>query len=75
MSVSAFNRRWGGGDPESFDAPRRAAHLHCARIALDAFNPGGGGENRAFIHHTHFDERGLGHLALGLAKASASRWR
>lgn len=23
-----------------------------------------------FIHHTHFDERGLGHLALGLAKAS-----
>lgn len=22
------------------------------------------------IHHTHFDERGLGHLALGLAKAS-----
>jgi 2-succinyl-5-enolpyruvyl-6-hydroxy-3-cyclohexene-1-carboxylate synthase len=27
-------------------------------------------ENRAFIHHTHFDERGLGHLALGLAKAS-----
>jgi 2-succinyl-5-enolpyruvyl-6-hydroxy-3-cyclohexene-1-carboxylate synthase len=27
-------------------------------------------ENRAFIPHTHFDERGLGHLALGLAKAS-----
>lgn len=23
-----------------------------------------------FIHHTHFDERGLGHLALGLAKVS-----
>lgn len=27
-------------------------------------------ENPAFIHHTHFDERGLGHLALGLAKVS-----
>ncbi|MDU3899943.1 MAG: 2-succinyl-5-enolpyruvyl-6-hydroxy-3-cyclohexene-1-carboxylic-acid synthase, partial [Enterobacter sp.] len=27
-------------------------------------------ENRVFIHHTHFDERGLGHLALGLAKVS-----
>lgn len=27
-------------------------------------------ENRALIHHTHFDERGLGHLALGLAKVS-----
>ncbi|EKF63256.1 2-succinyl-5-enolpyruvyl-6-hydroxy-3-cyclohexene-1-carboxylic-acid synthase [Serratia plymuthica A30] len=26
--------------------------------------------NRSFICHTHFDERGLGHLALGLAKAS-----
>ncbi len=30
----------------------------------------GGGRNPAFIHHTHFDERGLGHLALGLAKVS-----
>ena len=26
--------------------------------------------NRSFICHTHFDERGLGHLALGLAKAA-----
>jgi 2-succinyl-5-enolpyruvyl-6-hydroxy-3-cyclohexene-1-carboxylate synthase len=26
--------------------------------------------NKSFICHTHFDERGLGHLALGLAKAS-----
>ncbi len=27
-------------------------------------------ENRALAHHTHFDERGLGHLALGWAKVS-----
>ncbi|MCL7707707.1 thiamine pyrophosphate-binding protein, partial [Enterobacter kobei] len=27
-------------------------------------------QNPAFMLHTHFDERGLGHLALGLAKAS-----
>jgi 2-succinyl-5-enolpyruvyl-6-hydroxy-3-cyclohexene-1-carboxylate synthase len=29
-------------------------------------------ENRAFIHHTHFDERGLGHLALGWRKPAAA---
>ncbi|QUI98248.1 hypothetical protein KCP74_13755 [Salmonella enterica subsp. enterica] len=28
-----------------------------------------------FIHRTHFDERGLGHLALGLAKSANSRCR
>jgi 2-succinyl-5-enolpyruvyl-6-hydroxy-3-cyclohexene-1-carboxylate synthase len=43
--------------------------LHCAGLALDTSYLAAA-ENRAFIPHTHFDERGLGHLALGLAKAS-----
>ncbi len=70
MSVSAFNRRWAAVIPGSFNAPWRAAYLHRAGLTLDTLNPAAAAENRAFIHHTHFDERGLGHRALGLAKAS-----
>lgn len=69
MSVSSFNRRWAAVILE-------ALTRHGVRHACIA--PGSrstpltlaAAENRAFIHHTHFDERGLGHLALGLAKAS-----
>ncbi len=69
MSVSSFNRRWAAVILE-------ALTRHCVRHVCIA--PGSrstpltlaAAENRAFIHHTHFDERGLGHLALGLAKAS-----
>ncbi len=31
--------------------------------------------NQQLQIHTHFDERGLGFLALGLAKASQTPWR
>lgn len=43
--------------------------MHCPRLSFHAAHSGGGGKF-GFIHHTHFDERGLGHLALGLAKVS-----
>ena len=69
MSVSAFNRRWAAVILEALT--RHGVHHICIApgsrstpLTLAA------AENRAFIHHTHFDERGLGHLALGLAKAS-----
>jgi 2-succinyl-5-enolpyruvyl-6-hydroxy-3-cyclohexene-1-carboxylate synthase len=43
--------------------------VYCTRFPLYAADLAAA-ENRTFIHHTHFDERGLGHLALGLAKVS-----
>ena len=69
MSVSSFNRRWA-------DVILEALTRHGVRHVCIA--PGSrstpltlaAAGNNAFIHHTHFDERGLGHLALGLAKVS-----
>lgn len=69
MSVSAFNRRWAAVILEALT--RHGVQYICIApgsrstpLTLAA------AENRALIPHTHFDERGLGHLALGLAKAS-----
>ncbi|MGZ0800161.1 2-succinyl-5-enolpyruvyl-6-hydroxy-3-cyclohexene-1-carboxylic-acid synthase [Kluyvera ascorbata] len=69
MSVSAFNRRWAAVILEALT--RHGVRYVCIApgsrstpLTLAA------AENRTFIHHTHFDERGLGHLALGLAKVS-----
>lgn len=69
MSICAFNRRWATAILEAVTrhgvqhvciAPgSRSTPLTLAAAA----HPG-------LTHHTHFDERGLGHLALGLAKAS-----
>ncbi|NGP65797.1 hypothetical protein G7B21_02085 [Klebsiella pneumoniae] len=59
----------GGGDPGSFNAPWRAAYLHRAGLALDTLNPGGGGKPRLYPSYP-FRRTRLGHLALGLAKAS-----
>lgn len=69
MSVSAFNRRWAAVILEALTrhGVRHICIAPCSRstpLTLAA------AENSAFIHHTHFDERGLGHLALGLAKVS-----
>jgi 2-succinyl-5-enolpyruvyl-6-hydroxy-3-cyclohexene-1-carboxylate synthase len=69
MSISSFNRRWA-------QVILVALTRHGVRHVCIA--PGSrstpltltAAENQAFICHTHFDERGLGHLALGLAKAS-----
>lgn len=69
MSVSSFNRRWAEviiaaitrhGIRHICIAPgSRSAPLTLAAAA-----------HPALICHTHFDERGLGHLALGLAKST-----
>lgn len=69
MSVSAFNRRWATVILEALS--RHGVRHVCigpgsrsTPLVLAAV------ENHTFVHHTHFDERGLGHLALGLAKVS-----
>ncbi|HEM8137854.1 TPA: 2-succinyl-5-enolpyruvyl-6-hydroxy-3-cyclohexene-1-carboxylic-acid synthase [Providencia rettgeri] len=69
MSNSAFNIRWAEVIIEAL-ARHGMKHICIAPgsrstpLTLAAIN-------NAKLHcHTHFDERGLGHLALGLAKAS-----
>ncbi len=69
MSISIFNRRWAGVLLESLT--RHGVHHICIApgsrstpLTLEA------AANPRLVCHTHFDERGLGHLALGLAKAS-----
>ncbi len=69
MSVSAFNRRWAAVILEALTR-HGVQHICIAPGSRSTPLTPAAAENRAFIHHTHFDERGLGHLALGLAKAS-----
>ena len=70
MSISSFNRRWAAVILEALT--RHGVHHICIApgsrstpLTLAA------AENSSFTCHSHFDERGLGHLALGLAKASS----
>ena len=68
QSVSTFNRRWSAVILESL---RRHGVQHVCiapgsrstPLTLEA------AENQRLTCHTHFDERGLGYFALGLAKA------
>ncbi|WP_312346909.1 2-succinyl-5-enolpyruvyl-6-hydroxy-3-cyclohexene-1-carboxylic-acid synthase [Leclercia sp.] len=69
MSVSSFNRRWAAVILEALTR-HGVRHVCIAPGSRSTPLTLAAAENRAFIHHTHFDERGLGHLALGLAKAS-----
>lgn len=69
MSVSSFNRRWAAVILEALTR-HGVRHVCIAPGSRSTPLTLAATENRAFIHHTHFDERGLGHLALGLAKAS-----
>ncbi|MDU4840987.1 MAG: 2-succinyl-5-enolpyruvyl-6-hydroxy-3-cyclohexene-1-carboxylic-acid synthase [Leclercia adecarboxylata] len=69
MSVSSFNRRWAAVILEALTR-HGVSHICIAPGSRSTPLTLAAAENRAFIHHTHFDERGLGHLALGLAKAS-----
>ncbi|MBP2167628.1 2-succinyl-5-enolpyruvyl-6-hydroxy-3-cyclohexene-1-carboxylate synthase [Erwinia toletana] len=69
MSISTFNRRWAEVIIETLT--RHGVHHICiapgsrsAPLTLAA------AANPKLLCHTHFDERGLGHLALGLAKSS-----
>ena len=69
MSVSAFNRRWAAVILEALTR-HGVRHVCIAPGSRSTPLTLAAAENRTFIHHTHFDERGLGHLALGLAKVS-----
>ncbi|WP_058912784.1 2-succinyl-5-enolpyruvyl-6-hydroxy-3-cyclohexene-1-carboxylic-acid synthase [Entomohabitans teleogrylli] len=69
MSISAFNRRWAAVILEAL-ARHGVRHICIAPGSRSTPLTLAAAENSAFICHTHFDERGLGHLALGLAKAS-----
>ncbi len=69
MSVSSFNRRWAAVILEALTR-HGVRHVCIAPGSRSTPLTLAAAENRALIHHTHFDERGLGHLALGLAKVS-----
>ncbi|MTH46433.1 2-succinyl-5-enolpyruvyl-6-hydroxy-3-cyclohexene-1-carboxylic-acid synthase [Intestinirhabdus alba] len=69
MSVSAFNRRWAAVILEALTR-HGVRHICIAPGSRSTPLTLAAAENATFIHHTHFDERGLGHLALGLAKVS-----
>lgn len=69
MSVSAFNRRWAAVILEALTR-HGVQHVCIAPGSRSTPLTLAAAENRALTPHTHFDERGLGHLALGLAKVS-----
>ncbi|MBS1206524.1 MAG: 2-succinyl-5-enolpyruvyl-6-hydroxy-3-cyclohexene-carboxylate synthase [Proteobacteria bacterium] len=69
MSISSFNRRWATVILEALTR-HGVRHVCIAPGSRSTPLTLAAAGNSAFIHHTHFDERGLGHLALGLAKAS-----
>lgn len=69
MSVSAFNRRWAAVILEALTR-HGVQHVCIAPGSRSTPLTLAAAENSALIPHTHFDERGLGHLALGLAKVS-----
>lgn len=69
MSISSFNRRWARVILEALTR-HGVRHVCIAPGSRSTPLTLAAAENSAFVCHTHFDERGLGHLALGLAKAS-----
>ncbi|MDG6692552.1 2-succinyl-5-enolpyruvyl-6-hydroxy-3-cyclohexene-1-carboxylic-acid synthase, partial [Staphylococcus aureus] len=69
MSTSTFNRRWAGVILEALSR-HGVRHLCIAPGSRSTPLTLAAAQHPAFTPHTHFDERGLGHLALGLAKAS-----
>jgi 2-succinyl-5-enolpyruvyl-6-hydroxy-3-cyclohexene-1-carboxylate synthase len=69
MSISSFNRRWAQVILEALTR-HGVRHVCIAPGSRSTPLTLTAAENQAVICHTHFDERGLGHLALGLAKAS-----
>lgn len=69
MSISAFNRRWAATILEALTR-QGVRHVCIAPGSRSTPLTLAAAENIAFTCHSHFDERGLGHLALGLAKVS-----
>ncbi|WP_300001051.1 2-succinyl-5-enolpyruvyl-6-hydroxy-3-cyclohexene-1-carboxylic-acid synthase [uncultured Cedecea sp.] len=69
MSISAFNRRWAATILEALTR-QGVRHVCIAPGSRSTPLTLAAAKNSAFTCHSHFDERGLGHLALGLAKVS-----
>lgn len=69
MSTSVFNRRWAAVLLETL-VRHGVRHVCIAPGSRSTPLTLAAAAHRTFVCHTHFDERGLGHLALGLAKAS-----
>lgn len=67
MSTSVFNRRWAALLLEALTR-HGVRHICIAPGSRSTPLTLSAAEHGALICHTHFDERGLGHLALGLAK-------
>jgi 2-succinyl-5-enolpyruvyl-6-hydroxy-3-cyclohexene-1-carboxylate synthase len=72
MSVAVFNRRWATLILEALTR-HNVQHVCIAPGSRSTPLTLAAAAHPYLICHTHFDERGLGHLALGLAKASGQR--
>ncbi|AVX38900.1 TPA: 2-succinyl-5-enolpyruvyl-6-hydroxy-3-cyclohexene-1-carboxylic-acid synthase [Yersinia enterocolitica] len=70
MSTSVFNRRWAALLLEALTR-HGVRHICIAPGSRSTPLTLAAAAHSSLVCHTHFDERGLGHLALGLAKASA----
>ncbi len=69
MSHSTFNRRWAGVILEAVSR-HQVKHVCIAPGSRSAPLTLAAASQVKLTCHTHFDERGLGHLALGLAKST-----
>ncbi|MCX0501107.1 2-succinyl-5-enolpyruvyl-6-hydroxy-3-cyclohexene-1-carboxylic-acid synthase [Erwinia billingiae] len=69
MSHSTFNRRWAGVILEAVSR-HQVKHVCIAPGSRSAPLTLAAASREKLICHTHVDERGLGHLALGLAKST-----
>lgn len=69
MSNSSFNRQWAKVILETLTR-HGLRHICIAPGSRSTPLTLAAAANHKLICHTHFDERGLGHLALGLAKAT-----
>lgn len=70
MSHSTFNRRWAEVILEAVTR-HQVRHVCIAPGSRSAPLTLAAAGHARLVCHTHFDERGLGHLALGLAKSTA----
>lgn len=71
MSHSTFNRRWAEVILEALTR-HQVRHVCIAPGSRSAPLTLAAARHARLMCHTHFDERGLGHLALGLAKSTAA---
>lgn len=69
MSTAVFNQHWATLILEALTR-HQVRHVCIAPGSRSTALTLAAAANPVLICHTHFDERGLGHLALGLAKAS-----